>query len=266
MALTKVNAPADLVSLECTCSRCGKNFWWRLSEAYSKDKCPDCREDGQAMAVLRNANELRVPEEALRALGTDHLYERIAGLLLKASEPLTLRKQTFWQAVSGQDPNLLARMERELARQQARELMADLANLIRLVREKIETRLVLIRAEVERRELMAKAAEIEQRGETRRLEEVQKRKALAEPAKPALSDYERMIEECRQEFDAKNAAEQAAITAFRQHIAEIFMSDMSDHEKSLRIRAVLRSYRFGREAVPKMVRQLLDRIDRENEQ
>lgn len=263
----KLNDSTSTIAVECTCDS-GHKYWWRLSDGNATE-CPDCREKHGTLMTKRS----QLIDDNL--LDGQNLYARLSDLLMKATEPIPLKERGLFEAFFDLDPNALERAKCQDAREKADYLLDSMDKVLALVRKQAETQGVVLKQELEapttvereklrRRRLEAAAEHVEFKRETLRLQEAKKQQALLEPTKPAVSPTKRVINEYREKFAVKADAEQDVITDCRRRVADIFMADIDDHEKALRIHAVLRTYRLGSEALPKVVRELLDRVDQES--
>jgi hypothetical protein len=122
-----------------------------------------------------------------------------------------------------------------------------------------------MRGEVERRRLEAEMEKIELDLQRARLEAALQQQRILQAAHtpPALppSPAERGIAAHREKYAVRNQADQDTITDFQIELSTIYISEMSDHEKAIRIQAVMRAYRFGREMLPPRARRLLNKVE-----
>jgi len=273
-------------SVDTTCENCGKSFDWRLSEGYSRTQCRNCQFPSAGGALVRQGDRsLSVKRSAKFENNREQIFSRLQELLVQSSEPYVPRAKTFSEWLFNEDPNAAERQARKFAGKQAQALMKarhDLLALLRdeaeseriVIEQQLESRLAVMRADVERLKLLRDAdthrsetEEIEAKRYVRRLEEAMKVKGLLEgPQTPERSNQAKQeLDKIRRKFTDKVEVEQSVIEDFRRKLSYVYWSDdFDDEEKTLKIRSILDIYRLGREALPKEIRRFLDRVEKES--
>lgn len=146
--------------------------------------------------------------------------------------------------------------------------------LQRLKTEQLRLEAEQLKLEAERLELeeqiAQRAALADDRLRTEQLQETTKQARLRAsleppppppPPEPKEDPSEKMIAEFREHFQTRATARQVVISDFLKELRQLYDSSLDDSEKALRIRVVVETYRQEPEAVPREIREFLERFD-----
>jgi hypothetical protein len=113
----------------------------------------------------------------------------------------------------------------------------------------------------------------EARATTRQLEETRKQVRLRndinppDPVKPVepvetIDPFKEAIASHRRQFKAKATAKQHVISDFLKELQKIFRANIEDTVKAARIRVVMEAYKQEMDALPKVIREFLDEVEK----
>jgi hypothetical protein len=268
-----------VTTLTTNCKRCQKRKVPLHQAEERGNLCQRCWNGGNTALTQQSDSK---PSESSSFADEDQLGQ-LRTLLALASKPYAPRGKTFSEWLFNEDPNAVEREAREFAGNQAQELMAARSTFFRLTREQAETtryvlqqrleaKLDIDRADVERlglakmaEQIRGETEELEARRYSKRIEEAMKVKRLLEGAatRERTDQGNPEVEKIRRKYTTKVEAEQAVIEDFRRKLSHVYWSDdLDDEEKALRILSILDIYQLGREALPKEIRRFLERQSR----
>jgi len=266
----------------CGNPKCGRLFWLRASEQQAchdqklrpPDRCPGCRTStsGQISSGLATLEQVRAGSNNT-ALGPvlpdlSVLFRDVKQLLEQASTPIEYRSRTFWEKVRGLDLEAMQIEQKLRAGNYADQLMRQRLSHIRHVQE-IAT--AMLQDYLEQLKLQEQIAQLkalaEERIKTRQVEEISRQVQLLNPVQPPRPAKKKdllteAIEDLRNEVRAKAAAKQAILSDFGKAVQSIFDTELEDTEKAARIRAITEAYNQELEALPRVVREYLERVER----
>jgi hypothetical protein len=277
-----------------TCLACRRRFWVKASAA-PPEQCPECRQTGRAASSLAVAAPM--PDKSTQFTDVTALFADLHQLLAQVGAPLSPLQTVWdwWQRIGGENSprgklekaewaNLLVKQKTALMENLKAAAMAaiDLQRVQDAAgrqvlqddveRERASIELLKLRAEQLRLEegIAQQQALRDERIQTQRLEEIRKQfKLLNEieprpaplPATPADA-VKQAIGDHRQQFKAKATAKQLVISDFLRELQKVFRANLEDPVKAVRIRAVLEAYKQEVEALPKEIRQFVERVER----
>jgi hypothetical protein len=271
------------------------------TQNYSVPACPHC-EKVKSLVSTRLPDNVERELTGHLIQRRDLLVADLAKLLEAAFAPIKLSEQTSWDKFWRGDAQYLQLQEKYNAQhyanvliKQRTELVQNLKAMIlemgKLENVELETQLKLLKArvefqklanverqlEVERLKLEEEIAKMHalQQGhiETLQLEETNRQvRLLAEinPPPPApeptkKSRVKQAISDHRNEFRAKATAKQLVLSDFLKELQKVFRANVEDSEKAARIRAVMEGYKQEVEALPRGIREFLERVERGEE-
>jgi len=279
--------------LELICKKCRRKFWLTGAEqaAYRKkrralpNRCDACRTTNKSAEVSRALATIeQVRAGANNTLGDllpdpTVLFQDILQLVADSAAPIQLRRRTFTEWLRGLDLYAIQVEQKLRAGNAADQLLRQRLDLIRQLQavarlryEAAQAQMAqhqsLLRARLEQLELEEKIVQLEalkeKRIETLQLEEAGRQAQLLaqfqpEPKKKSL--VKQAINEHRQVFRAKASAKQLVLSDFVQELQKVYRANVEDSEKAARIRAVLEAYKQETEALPRDVREFLERVE-----
>jgi hypothetical protein len=285
--------------VQTKCSKCGQAFWLTANDQQAcqdkklrlPDRCPTCRSasaSNEVSSALATLEQLRgdalgnlLPDPAL-------LFKDILQLLKDTSAPIQVRRRTFSEWLRGLDLQAV-QIEKKLRDgnaadqllRQRLELIRGLQEVARLRYDAVETEMAqqqkLLRVRLEQLELEEKIAQFEalkkQRIETLQLEEARKHVRLLNdidgptlPAPPKKTDpVKAAIDTHRRGVRARSAAKQLVLSDFLTEVQRHYRADHEESIKAVRIRTVMEVYRQDLEALPRDVREFVERVERGEE-
>jgi hypothetical protein len=230
------------------------------------------------------------------------LFSDIRDLVDKVGAPIVDRLQTPIEWLTGQDPLIKQSHDKSVAGEWANKLVQQKTALLQNLkgaalalndlhhiqqeaqRKVLEECVRHEQLEVERLRLKTEKFKLEEeiaqqqalqeaRATTRQLEETRKQVRLRndinppDPVKPVeqvetIDPFKEAIASHRRQFKAKATAKQHVISDFLKELQKIFRANIEDTVKAARIRVVMEAYKQEMDALPKVIREFLDEVEK----
>lgn len=258
-------------------------------------RCFPCRGNG---ALVSTRLPKRVEKELTSHLigRREAVVADLGQLLTAAFAPIEARKRTWLEWIAGADVQTRQLQEKWAATGHANSFVQQRTVLLQNLKAMVlamgdlehveldaqlrllQGRIALQRLEAEQLKLEAERLKLEEeiaqrqalkegRIETLQLEEVNRQAKLLAQLQPAApepkkqSQVKQAISEHRNQFRAKATAKQLVLSDFLHELQKVYRANVEDSEKAARIRAVLEAYKQEPEALPRPIRDFLERVE-----